>query len=79
MLDIQGRNSADSIKKTLAPYIGKTVKIKCNLGRNKYETFEATIKKIYNFLFLVEINGKQKSVKSFSYADVISKTIKISE
>ena len=49
MLDIQGKSN-DTIRKKLAPYIGKTVKIKCNLGRNKYETYEATIKKIYNFL-----------------------------
>ena len=78
MLDIQGKSN-DTIRKKLAPYIGKTVKIKCNLGRNKYETYEATIKKIYNFVFLVEMNDKNRSIKSFSYADIISKTIKISE
>ena len=77
-MDIQGKSN-DTIRTKLDPYNEKTVKIKCNLGRNKYETYEATIKKIYNFLFLVETNDKNKSLKSFSYADIISKTIKISE
>lgn len=66
-----------SIKKALTKYLNKKVIIKCNLGRNKYETYEATIKKIYNCIFLVEVNNENHTIKSFSYADIITKTIKI--
>ncbi len=64
------------IKEVLIPYLGKTVKIKYNLGRNKYETYEAKIIKIYNFVFLIKL-VKTDIIKSFSYADIITKTIKI--
>ncbi len=78
MLDIQGKpcNSLE-IKQALIPHLGKTVKIKYNLGRNKYETYEAKIIKIYNCVFLVKLQNN--IVKSFSFADIITKIIKIYE
>ena len=74
MLDIQGRANSMMVKKVLLPLVGKRVKIRYNLGRNKYEEFDGKIIKIYNSLFLVEDNN---SVKSFSFADVVTKIIKI--
>ena len=79
MLVIPAKNhNIETIKKALIPHIGKTVKIKDNLGRNIFETYEAKIIKIYNCVFLIELI-KNKSIKSFSYADIITKTIKIYE
>ena len=43
----------DGIQK-LVNYINKKVLIKYNLGRNKYDTYEAIIKNLYNCVFLVE-------------------------
>ena len=79
MLDILDKCVCDniSIKKVLKNYINKKVFIKYNLGRNKYETYEAIIKNLYNCVFLVEVIDKNKTIKSFSYADIITKTIKI--
>ncbi len=79
MLDIQGKCLYDNlgVKKILVNYINKKVLIKYNLGRNKYETYEAIIKNLYNCVFLVEIIDKNRTIKSFSYADIITKTIKI--
>lgn len=70
--------NTETIKNALKPYLGKTVKIKYNLGRNKFETYEAKIIKIYNCVFLIELT-ENKHVKSFSYADIITKIIKIYE
>ncbi len=67
-----------TIKKDMMPHLNKIVKIKCNLGRNKSETYKAKIIKLYNCVFLVELT-ENKTVKSFSYADIITKTIKIYE
>ena len=68
----------DEIKTKLNNYVGKSVLIKYNLGRNKYEEYEAKIKELYNNVFLVELeNNINKELKSFSYNDVITKTIKI--
>ena len=62
------------IKKELLEHLGDVVSIKYSLGRNKYEEYEAIIKELYDYVFLVECDNV---VKSFSYIDVITKTIKI--
>lgn len=68
----------DKVKEELNNHIGKTVTIKYNLGRNKYEKYDVKIKKLYNHVFLVELDTRSKTeIKSFSYSDVITKTIKI--
>lgn len=77
MLDIQGKPcSSKMIKKALLPLIGKKVKIKYNLGRNKYEEFNGKIIKIYNSVFIVKDDNM---LKSFSFADIVTKIIKIYE
>lgn len=67
--------NTDIIKNKLTEHIGKEATIKYNLGRNKYECYDVVIKKIYNKVFLVE--EKCNNILSFSYSDVITKTIKI--
>ena len=49
MLDIQGRLcSNEMIRNYLSPHVGKKVRIKYYLGRNKYESFSAEIVSVYN-------------------------------
>lgn len=68
----------EDVRQELNNYIGSKVVIKYNLGRNKYEKYEAIIKELYSYIFIVEINSEENSeVKSFSYSDIITKTIKI--
>ena len=62
------------IKKTIANNIGREVSIKYNLGRNKYEDYKAVIKELYDYVFIVD---SEYGIKSFSYRDVMTKTIKI--
>lgn len=66
----------DSVRSKLHHHIGDSVTIKYNLGRNKYEKYNAKIKELYNNVFVVEVE-KYNIVKSFSYSDVITKIIKI--
>lgn len=63
-----------SVKRDLLDHIGDMVSIKYNLGRNKYEEYEAKIKELYDYVFLVDTN---LGTRSFSYIDVVTKTIKI--
>ena len=70
--------TVESVKKELNNHLGNIVTIKYNLGRNKYEKYDWLIKELYSHIFLVEMeNRNQKLIKSFSYSDVITKTIKI--
>ena len=63
------------VRSKLNDYVGQKVTIKYNLGRNKYEKYHVTIKELYENVFLFELNNNAK--KSFTYTDIITKTIKI--
>ena len=66
------------IREELTQHIGKKAVIRYNLGRNKYEKYHVIIKELYRNIFLVELNETDtKELKSFSYSDVITQTIKI--
>lgn len=67
----------DSVRKDLENHLGKEVTLKYNKGRNKVEKYHVVIKELYNYVFLVELNNNFNEVKSFSYSDIITKTIKI--
>lgn len=64
----------EEIRKDITNHIGKTIKIKYNLGRNKYETYDVVVVETYRNLFTVKVNS---IIKSFTYNDVITKIIKI--
>ncbi len=66
--------TVSSVKKDLLDHLGDVVKIKYSLGRNKYEEYEAIVKELYDYVFLLE---NDYGTKSFSYIDVITKTIRI--
>ncbi len=78
-LDEEEFVTVEQIRCRLHEYLGKDVIIKCSLGRNKYEKYNAKIKELYKNVFLVEIKESKikNEIKSFSYSDVITKTIKI--
>ena len=62
----------DRIKKKIIEMKNFNLKIKVNLGRNKYEYYEGKIEKIHQNLFTVNTN---KGIKSFTYSDVITKMV----
>ena len=67
-----------NVKDKLTDLIGQSIVIQYSLGRNKYEKYQVIIKELYDYVFTVEVdNGSFMEIKSFSYADVITKTIKI--
>ena len=68
--------NVEKVKANLNNLRGKTIRIKYNLGRNKYESYNVVIKELYDYVFTVLIMDLEL-VKSFSYADVISKSIRI--
>ena len=64
------------IREKIESNLGKEVFIRYNLGRNKIEKYNAKIKVIYNYVFVVEVLNTNE-VKSFTYSDIITNTIKI--
>ena len=64
----------EKIKNELGENIGNKVKVKFNAGRNKIEEFDATVKEIYNFIFILETENDRKS---FAYSDVLTNTVEL--
>ena len=56
----------EQIKQELNKHKGCTVNIKCNLGRNKYEKYNATIKELYSNVFIVDWYSLSSMLKSFN-------------
>ena len=58
--------------------IGNEVTIRYNIGRNRIEKYNVKIKEAYKNIFIVETSNKNNiEIKSFTYTDVMTKTIKI--
>lgn len=64
----------EKIKENLSEKLGNKVRVVFNIGRNKTEEFDATIKELYNFIFIVETD---KENKSFTYSDVLTNTVEL--
>ena len=66
------------IKEKVNKNIGNEVTIKYNIERNRIEKYNIKIKQTDKNIFTVETKNKNnKEIKSFSYADIMTKTIKI--
>ena len=66
------------IKNKVNNNIGNEVTIRYNIGRNRIEKYNVKIKEAYKNVFIVETNNKNNiEIKSFTYTDVMTKTIKI--
>ena len=66
----------NKIKNKIIELQNSKLKIKINLGRNKYEYLEGFIEKIHSNLFTIRTN---KGIKSFTYSDIITKVVVINK
>lgn len=66
--------SKTTIIKNLQKHIGDKLVIRYSLGRNKFETYFVTLKKLYSHVFIVEDDNL---IRCFSYSDIIMKSIKV--
>ncbi len=67
----------NKIKEEMETNIGKEVKVVFNGGRNKIEEFDATIIEVYSSIFIVKLDNAINELKSFTFADVLTKTVEI--
>ena len=66
----------DTIIKIINNYKGKKIHFKYNGARNQIEEFDGVIENTYKSIFTIKLNN-QIMVKSFSYSDVITKSLEI--
>lgn len=77
---IKAPDTISSIKLGVQSLSGKSVKVKLNLGRNKFVTFPATLNGVYPSLFTVSPVDKSFLGKTtYSYSEILCGRVKISE
>ena len=64
----------EKIKENISENLGNEVRVIFNTGRNKIEEFDAIIKELYNFIFVVETKNENKT---FTYSDVLTQTVEL--
>lgn len=64
----------DREKARIKNLLNKQVRLKVNIGRNKFEYYNGVIVNMYDSLFTVDVSG---IIKSFSYADLLTKNVLI--
>ena len=60
------------VKEKICKYLGKKVRVKEYLGRNKYETYEAVLTYMYPNMFVL---NKDNQIKSFTYSDLLIRNV----
>ena len=66
----------EKIKSRVRDNIGNKISITYNGARNKVESYEAIIKEMHNNIFTVVLTTNDEK-KSFSYSDILTKTVEI--
>lgn len=64
------------VKENIENYKGRVIHFRYNGARNQIEEFDGTIENTYNSVFTIKIENS-KSIKSFTYNDVINESLQI--
>lgn len=62
------------VKDDIRSLLGFKINFRYNGSRNQIEEFEGVIINVYNYVFLIDVDG---FFRSFSYADVLTGTLEI--
>ncbi len=67
----------DIIKQKLRDKTGRLLSFRYNGSRNQIEEFSGTINNMYNYIFTIKVYNSNIKIKSFSYSDLLTKTLEI--
>ena len=67
----------EKIKRDINNNLGNNIKVIHNEGRNKIYEYNGKVVEVYNNIFIV-LDNDSDSKRSFSYYDVLTKTVQIS-
>lgn len=70
-------NGLASIKADIENHIGEKVMLKANGGRKKVVVNSGVIEKTYPSIFVVRLENDDQRTVSYSYSDVLTKTVQI--
>ncbi|GAB6149631.1 MULTISPECIES: Veg family protein [Clostridium] len=74
---MEGRNVLASIKDKMDDHVGEKVTLKANNGRRKIVVNSGVLEKTYPSIFLVRLQDDTQRTVTYSYSDVLTKTVQI--
>ena len=76
----QGEDIVGRIKSDLETYVGTKMRLRANMGRCKIIEREGVLEETHPNLFVVKVEEKRNRHRrvSYSYADVLTKTVELS-
>lgn len=78
-LEIPREEVVGRIKSELESFVGEKMKLRANIGRCKIIEKEGVIEETHPNLFVVRVDerDKQSRLMSYSYADILTKTVEL--
>lgn len=74
---MEKKNSIAAIKREIEKNVGKNIKLRANIGRRKMYESTGTIEQAYPSIFLVRLDNESKGTITFSYSDILTKTVQL--
>lgn len=71
--------SINSIRSYIKSNLGKTFSFRFKGSRNQIDEFIGKIVGVYHSIFTIEVVGREKRIKSYSYNDVLIENLEIKE
>lgn len=68
--------SVQEVKMQLEQLKGKQIELSVNRGRNKIDTFFATVEFLYPSVFTISCDSVNGKTETFSYSDVLCNKVK---
>ncbi|MGL5152581.1 MAG: Veg family protein [Clostridium sp.] len=69
--------SIATIKKDIEKHIGEAVTLKANGGRKKVLINDGIIESVYPSIFVIRLNCDTQRTVTYSYSDVLTKTVQL--
>ena len=67
----------EKIREKVLSHLGQHMRFRYNGARNQKEEFFGYIENVYSNVFTIHIENDTSTVKTFSYSDVLLKTLEI--
>lgn len=74
---IKAVKSVSAVKREIGDCLNSHVKVRVNLGRNKFAVYEGRVTNVYPALFTVTPDGDFRGKTSFSYSEVMCGAVRI--
>lgn len=74
---MQGKDVLASIKNEIERHVGEKVTLKANGGRKKVFVKDGVIEGTYPSIFIIRLGNDTQRRVSYSYSDVLTKTVQL--